>query len=82
MENLDKVLATVDPALPAEIANSPVDQKIEILAEKLAQTPLDAYEWLSSMCGLPFAQQFTVSKEITNILPEKLLLEYACLPID
>ncbi|MDR1366550.1 MAG: GspE/PulE family protein [Puniceicoccales bacterium] len=82
MENLDKVLATVDPALPIEIANSPIDKKIEILAEKLTQTPLDAYEWLSSMCGLPFAKKFTVSKEITKILPEKLLLEYACLPIN
>jgi type II secretory ATPase GspE/PulE/Tfp pilus assembly ATPase PilB-like protein len=34
------------------------------------------------MCGLPFAKKFTVSKEITKILPEKLLLEYVCLPID
>jgi hypothetical protein len=82
MENLDKVLATVDPALPAAIAASHIDKKIEVLAEKLARTPLDAYKWLSGMCDLPFAKKFTVSKEITKILPERLLLEYVCLPID
>ncbi|MDR0740172.1 MAG: GspE/PulE family protein [Puniceicoccales bacterium] len=82
MENLNKVLATVDPALPAMIAASHVDKKIDLLAEKLARTSLDAYEWLSGMCGLPFLKKFTVSKEITKILPEKLLLEYVCLPVD
>jgi type II secretory ATPase GspE/PulE/Tfp pilus assembly ATPase PilB-like protein len=82
MENLEKVLASVDPELPVEIAASGVDKKIDILAEKLARTPSDAYEWLSSMLGIHFYGKFTVSKEITSILPEKLLLEYACLPID
>jgi type II secretory ATPase GspE/PulE/Tfp pilus assembly ATPase PilB-like protein len=82
MENLDKVLATVDATLPAEIAASSVDKKIDVLAEKLMRSPLDAYEWLSGMCGLPFVPKITVSKEITKILPEKLILEYSCLPID
>ncbi|MDR3317353.1 MAG: Flp pilus assembly complex ATPase component TadA, partial [Puniceicoccales bacterium] len=82
MENLEKVLATVDPSLPAEIAGSNIDKKIDILAEKLARTPADTYEWLSSMLGMPFHAKFTVSKDITTILPEKLLLEYVCLPID
>ncbi|MDR2806877.1 MAG: GspE/PulE family protein [Puniceicoccales bacterium] len=82
MENLDKILASVDPTLPSAIAASIIDKKIDILAEKLARTPTDAYEWLSSMCGLPFIGKFTVSKDVTAILPDKILFEYVCLPID
>jgi vacuolar-type H+-ATPase subunit D/Vma8 len=43
MENLDKALATVDPALPTMIAISHVEKKIDLLAEKLARTSIDAY---------------------------------------
>ncbi|MDR2200540.1 MAG: GspE/PulE family protein [Puniceicoccales bacterium] len=82
MENLDKILATIDPDLPTLIVTTPTDKKIDLLAEKLGRTPLDAYEWLAGICGFPFLAKFTVSKDITTILPEKLILEYVCLPID
>jgi hypothetical protein len=78
MEDLDKVLAHVDPTSPTEIAASHIDKKIDLLAEKLARTPLDAYEWVSPMCGLPIAKKVTVSKEITKNVAGKLLLEYTC----
>lgn len=82
MENLNKFLATIDPTLPEQIAATSLDKKIDLLAEKQGSSVQDAYEWLSKACQLPFLPKFTVSKEITSILPEKLILEYACLPID
>lgn len=83
MENfLDKLLASVAPDLPEAIVELHVDKKIELLAEKLNADVNGAYEWLSNATQIPFQPKFTVAQGVTSILPEKLILEYSCVPID
>ena len=81
MENFEKMLDSLEPSLASTLSDLPVDRKIAVLADKLQESVEETYAWISSASGLPFFKRFEVVPNISELIPEKLVLEYACLPI-
>lgn len=81
MNNFIEKINALKENLANEISELSIEKRVEVLSENLHQSIEDTYAWIASASNLPFLAKFEVAKNFTEILPEKLVIEYACLPI-